>query len=134
MRKGRRGFVSLVSLVLGAVVLSGFDGAARADGDAVRGKRIFKKCAVCHSLKPGKIKIGPPLHGVFDREAGSVKRFRYSKAMKSADIVWSRETLDRYLAAPKKFVPGNRMPFPGLKDAGERAGLIAYLERAARGE
>jgi cytochrome c len=122
------------SVLVGAIALAGFAGPAGAQGDAERGKQVFKKCADCHSLEPGKVKIGPPLHGVFGRKAGSVQGFRYSKAMKSADIVWSADILDKYLAAPKTFVPGNRMPFPGLKKAADRADLIVYLEQASGAE
>lgn len=129
MTKGRSG---ILSVLVGAVALAGFAGPAGAEGDAERGKQVFRKCAMCHSLEPGKTKIGPPLHGVLGRKAGSVKGFRYSKAMKSADVVWTADTLDKYLSAPKTFVPGNRMPFPGLKKATERADLIAYLEQATR--
>jgi cytochrome c len=123
-----------LSVLVGAIALAGFAGPAGAEGDAKRGEQVFKKCAVCHSLEPGKVKIGPPLHGVFGRKAGSVQGFRYSKAMKSADIVWSADILDKYLAAPKTFVPGNRMPFPGLKKAADRPDLIVYLEQASGAE
>jgi cytochrome c len=128
-----KGFSGIIAVVVVAVMLAGFGGPASADGDAGHGKQVFKKCAVCHSLEPGKVKIGPPLHGLLGRKAGTVKRFNYSGAMKSANVVWSLETLDKYLAAPKKFIPGNRMPFPGLPNAKDRADLIAYLNQAARG-
>ena len=118
--------------MVGATVLAGFATLAHADGDAARGKQVFKKCTACHSLQAGKIKIGPPLHGVFGRKAGTVDRFKYSKAMKSAGIDWSPETLDKYLAAPKKFIPRNRMPFPGIKKSQDRADLIAYLLQATK--
>lgn len=65
--------------------------------------------------------------GVIGRKAGTGQGYRYSSAMKAADFTWTAETIDRYLAAPKKFVPGNKMPFPGLKQADDRANVIAYI-------
>ena len=96
--------------------------------DATRGETLFKACAACHSLKPGQNKVGPSLHGVIGREAGSAEKFNYSPAMRKAEYVWTAETLDAYLADPKGYVPGNRMPFPGIRDAAKRADLIAYLQ------
>ncbi|PIW26493.1 MAG: cytochrome c family protein [Rhodospirillales bacterium CG15_BIG_FIL_POST_REV_8_21_14_020_66_15] len=100
---------------------------AKAAGDAAKGEKVFRKCAACHSLEAGKIKVGPPLDDLFGRKSGSIEGFRYSKAMKSAGIVWTPDTLDRYLAAPREVVPGNRMPFPGLSKERDRADLIAFL-------
>lgn len=121
---------SLPSLAIATAALWLFAaGPAAAEADAARGEQLFKRCAACHSLEPGTAKIGPSLAGIFGRSAGTVEGFRYSEAMKAADVVWSAETLDSYLADPKGFIPGNRMPFPGLKNAGERAALIEYLAR-----
>lgn len=117
-------------ILLSFILLSIAAGAAQAEGDAVKGKSAFQACTACHSLDPGKVKVGPPLQGVFGRKAGSVAGFRYSPAMQKSDVVWSEETLDRYLASPKEFIPGNRMPFPGIKDGAKRQDLIAYLKEA----
>ena len=119
---------SVVLCVSAVCVLA--DGALAA-GDPEKGANVFRRCAACHSLEPGKIKVGPPLAGLIGRKAGTVERFRYSSAMKSADVVWTAETLDKYLAAPKTFIPGNRMPFPGLKDSQDRADVISYLKKVA---
>ena len=105
---------------------------ALAAGDPAKGKSAFQACAACHSLEAGKSKVGPSLSGVFGRKAGSLAGFNYSPAMKQADVVWSEETLNRYIASPKEFIPGNRMPFPGIKDDAKRQDLIAYLMEAAR--
>lgn len=75
---------------------------------------------------------GPNLHGVVGRKIGSVKGFRYSKAMKKADFVWDEERLDAYLANPRKYLPKNRMSFPGLKKAKDRADVIAYLKSMSK--
>lgn len=120
---------SAVSL---ALVCALFSGSALAEGDAKKGKKVYNKCKACHSLKEGKKKIGPSLHGVFGRVSGTVEKFKYSKAMKEAAIEWNETTLDEYLAAPKKYVPGTKMVFVGLKKAPDRENLIAYLKDATQ--
>ena len=103
-------------------------GTARAeDGDAVAGKEIFKKCALCHSPDAGVNKIGPSLHGIVGRHSGSIESFNYSPAMKSFDKVWDAAQLDTYLVDPRAVVPGTKMIFPGLKDEKDRQNVIAYL-------
>jgi nitrite reductase (NO-forming) len=82
---------------------------------------------VCHSLEPGKNILGPSLAGIIGRKAGAEPGYSYSPAMKQENIVWDTNTLDRYLADPQKMVPGNKMPFPGLKTEQDRADVIAYL-------
>ncbi|MGH8608415.1 MAG: c-type cytochrome [Gammaproteobacteria bacterium] len=94
--------------------------------DAKAGAEVFKKCATCHSTDGSK-RTGPTLVGVVGRKAGSVPEFRYSRAMKSATVVWDDKSLDAYLAAPRKFIPGNVMAFSGLTKSEGRANLIAYL-------
>ena len=84
-------------------------------GDAAAGRLVFRKCQACHSIEPGKNMLGPSLAGVIGRKAGTEAGYNYSPAMKSADIVWNPQTLDQYLTDPAKVVPGNKMPFPGLK-------------------
>jgi cytochrome c len=87
---------------------------------------VFNQCAVCHSTD-GSNGTGPTLKGLFGRPAGSVLGFRYSRAMRGAGIVWDAKALDDYLRSPQDFIPGNVMPFSGVPDSAERAGLIAYL-------
>jgi cytochrome c len=71
---------------------------------------------------------GPSLAGIWGRKAGSLASFhRYSPALKGADVTWTAETLDPWLRDPARYIPGNRMTFPGVKDAQARADLIAYL-------
>jgi cytochrome c len=107
-------------------------GAARADGDPVRGEARFQECAACHKLDSGSNGIGPSLHGVFERKAGALADFRYSPALKRSGIVWSPQTLEAYLADPQAVVPGNRMPYAGMANPADRADLIAYLATASR--
>ena len=117
-----------------AAVLAG--GPAFADGDPAAGKKAFRKCGACHTVQAGKNRVGPSLAGIADRKAGGVEGFKYSKAMLEFGAgggVWDAATLDAYLADPRGFIKGNKMAFPGLKDAQERADVIAYL-KAADGE
>jgi cytochrome c len=118
-----RGVILIAALMLLA-------GAARADGDAARGEKRFEECATCHTLERGVNNVGPSLYGVVGRKAGEIADFRYSPAMKRSGITWTAQTLDMFIADPQKEVPGNRMPFAGMPDAGERADLIAYLMKA----
>ncbi|MGH6980491.1 MAG: c-type cytochrome [Stellaceae bacterium] len=97
------------------------------DGDATEGRIVFRKCAVCHSLTPGKNLVGPSLANIVGRASGTVPDFAYSDAMKNARLIWDATTLDKYLIDPQKLVPGNHMPFPGLKSDHDRADVIAYL-------
>ena len=102
------------------------------EGDPVKGKRIFGLCASCHSLKPGEIRVGPPLAGLFGRRAGSVQGFRYSQALKNAPLIWDAKTLDPWLANPRKLIPGNRMPFSGPRKKEHRVDVIAFLKQATK--
>lgn len=107
-------------------------GAARADGDAGRGEKRFEECATCHSTQAGVNGVGPSLHDLFGRKAGSLDDYRYSPAMRRSGITWTPQTLATFIADPQKAVPNNRMPFAGMPDAAERADLIAYLEKASK--
>src|ERR1700722_4081474 len=101
-------------------------------GDTKNGKAVFEKCAACHSLEAGKNDIGPSLAGIFGRKAGSLEDFRYSSAMKRSNVTWDEHTLDAFIEDPQAFIPGNRMPFDGLKDKQDRDDLLAYLKLATK--
>lgn len=88
----------------------------------------FAQCAACHAVTPGKNGIGPTLAGVVGRTAGSMPGFAYSKAMVSYGAVWDDTTLDAYLAAPMKTVPGTKMSYAGLSKGEDRKELIEYLK------
>ena len=107
-------------------------GAAHADGDAVRGEARFQDCAACHRLEAGTNNVGPSLHGIFTRKAGEIADFRYSPAIKRSGIVWTPETLDKFITDPQAAVPGNRMPYAGMASASDRADLITYLSKASQ--
>lgn len=105
---------------------------AAAAGDIAKGKKVFNKCKACHVADTEKNRIGPHLVGMFGRKAGSVEKFKYSKAMKNSGIVWTEETLDAYLKKPRSFIKGTKMAFAGLKKDQDRADLIAYLKSVTR--
>jgi nitrite reductase (NO-forming) len=96
-------------------------------GDAARGKAVYRKCQACHSLAEGKNGVGPSLAGIVGKKAASVPNYNYSQAMRDSKLTWDAATLDAYLNDPQKVVPGNKMPFPGLKTENERSALVAFL-------
>lgn len=98
-------------------------------GDPGHGEAVFtQQCAVCHSAaRGGPTLVGPNLFGVVGRPAGALKGFTYSAAMKSTGFAWSSEKLHEYLAAPSSTVPGNHMPYAGLKSPTQLDDLLAYL-------
>jgi cytochrome c len=107
-----------------------------AEGDLGRGRLLYSRaCAACHSLKPDVNMTGPSLAGLLGRKAAGLASFpRYSAAMKAAQHVWDEGTLDIWLTDPAAMIPGNRMTFPGLKEASGRADLLAFLkDRTAPG-
>jgi len=95
------------------------------------GKKVFKKCRACHVADKEKNRVGPHLVGLFDRKAGLVGNYRYSKAMKKAGeegLVWTDETLDEFLQAPKKFIPKTKMALRGIKKEDQRHDLLCYIK------
>ena len=102
-----------------------------ADGDPAAGKLVFRKCQVCHSLDPGKDILGPSLAGIIGRKSGAEPNYAYSPALKDANLTWDAKTLDAYLDDPQKIVPGNKMPFPGLKTPQDRSDVIAFIASPA---
>lgn len=97
-------------------------------GDAVKGKDVFRRCAICHNAdKGGGNGLGPNLFGIVGRKAGSLPNFSYSAAMKNSGIVWSQDKLTAYATHPAAVVPGNRMAFAGIGNPEMVSDLVAYL-------
>lgn len=124
----RRSFYSLA-----AVVASAFPSLANDIGQADKGEAVFRECARCHSVGQGaKNRVGPHLNGIFGRRAAAVDGFSYSNGltrMGKDGLVWDFDLLDRYVENPKAFASDTRMAYKGLKDAGQRADLLAFLRR-----
>ncbi|WP_294266645.1 cytochrome c family protein [uncultured Sphingomonas sp.] len=97
-------------------------------GDATKGKTDFATCSTCHAVEAGVNKIGPSLHAVVGRKAGSVAGYSYSTANKGSGITWTEDKLFQYLQNPQRVVPGTKMAFAGWSDAQKRADVIAYLK------
>jgi len=110
-------------------------GSASAEGDAAKGKKIYKRCIACHNINKEKNKIGPHLVDIVGRKAGIVEKYKYSKALlaKAAEgLVWDKASLSAYLEKPKGFIPKGKMPFAGLRKPADRDNVIAYLEEAGK--
>ena len=118
----------LVAALLAAAPASGL---AQPAGDAGKGQALYAQCAACHEIETDANTLGPTLKGVMGRKAGGLDGYNYSGPMKRADITWTAQTLDAFLADPQATVPGTKMPFAGMPDTGDRAALVAYIQSKA---
>src|SRR6266566_9600108 len=122
----RYGVIALATIALLSPALA-------QNGDASRGQQDFRACAPCHSLEPDRNMTGPSLAKLWGRKAGSLPSFeRYSDALKSSGIIWEDRSLDGWLTDPEGMVPDNEMPFNGIKNARDRADLLAFLKDATK--
>ena len=96
-------------------------------GDAAKGEAVFIQCKTCHVTDAGQNRIGPSLHQIVGRAAGTVPGYSYSPANKNSGITWSKEKLFQYLENPQRVVPGTKMAFAGIQDPQKRADLIEWL-------
>ena len=120
------------SVVFAAVLLLAIPAIAPA-ADVAAGQAAFARCKICHSVQAGAPSpVGPNLHGVFGRKAGTAAGYEFSDAMKKSGIVWDEATMADYNRDPKAKVPGTKMVFNGVKNAGQLADLVAYLKQATQ--
>ncbi|MDJ0683261.1 MAG: cytochrome c family protein [Alphaproteobacteria bacterium] len=119
--------------LLAAALFLALGGAAHAEGDPDKGKRVFAKCKACHVVDSEKNRVGPHLVGVIGREAAVVEGFKYSKAMADSGLVWDEPTLNAYLENPRKYLKGTKMAFAGLRKEQDRLDVIAYLKQFSGG-
>ena len=128
-RRMGSGRLALIAAIIGAMT------STAGAGDVKRGKRVFNKCKACHTLVANKHRIGPSLVGIFGRTAGTMPKYRYSKAMKKAGVdglVWTPGIMKEYLAKPRTYIKGTKMTFVGLKKERDRDDLIAFLREATK--
>jgi cytochrome c len=126
-------------VLTGLVAVGGFAASlpdwSHAAADTNKGAQVFRQCLACHSLEPDRHLTGPSLANIWGRKAGTTEGFyRYSNALKSANITWNADTLDAWLKNPAVFVPNNYMWFAGIESPQARQDLIAYLKVATSGE
>ena len=106
---------------------------ARAEGDPDMGKRQFAPCSACHTVEEGgAAKLGPNLHDVFGRKAGTKADFAYSDALKNSGITWDSDKINSWITKPAALVPGTKMAFLGISNETVRANIIAYLQQATK--
>jgi cytochrome c len=122
------------SALAACALAAALTGPVRADliGNAAEGEKVFaRECATCHQIGDGAVhRTGPHLNRVFDRPAGSLGDFAYSRPltrMGADGLVWKLDTLEAYIENPRALVSGTRMSYRGLRDPERRADLLAYL-------
>lgn len=129
----RRLYVSAAALIVAVLALTaGLPGHAQqpalADGDPEAGQWAYRQCATCHAFDPQQRKLGPHLDGIIGRPAAALDGYRYSQALRKADLVWTKDALARYITDPRGFVPGGTMVIP-VRDPAQVPDIIAYLEQ-----
>ena len=127
MRRAIFAMAALLAVVAPAVADSELD-TRLAAANQKRGQLLYMVCKACHDDEAGlPHKVGPNLHGMFGRKAGTAEGFRYTDALVKSGIVWTPETMDAWLKQPGALVPGNGMAFAGIANDADRASLIAWL-------
>jgi cytochrome c len=124
--RARIGTPALIS----TLIILGLAAPATAAGSAARGKEVFQRCGLCHSLAEGENGVGPSLHGLFARKAGTASGYNFSKAMRNSGIVWTEAALKKFLADPQAAVPGTKMETGAVDNPEALDDLLAYLKAA----
>lgn len=115
------------------MLITGCGGEPAPTSPAPSAPAAVAQCAACHTFeKDGPRRTGPNIHGIIGQVAGTRPGFTYSAALKNSGITWTPETLDAYITAPSKSVPGTRMGFTGEPDATKRKAIIAYIQSGAK--
>jgi cytochrome c len=132
MKKVAAFFMCFSLLVTPAFGFDSADTSISETGDPEAGRVVFQKCGACHNLERNAAPtVGPNLDNIFGRIAGTSESYTgYSKALRDSGIVWSEKELDNWLRDPNNYLPGNKMPFAGLRAEQDRADLIAYIRNA----
>ena len=127
LRRAILAMTALLCVVAQPAAASDLD-ARLAVANMKRGQLLYMVCKACHDVEGGlPHKVGPNLHGMFGRKAGTAEGFKYTDAMAKSGLVWTPETMDEWLRQPGALVPGNGMAFAGIANDADRASLIAWL-------
>ena len=101
-------------------------------GSVDHGKKVFKKCSACHSIKKGgRNNIGPALYNVLGRNMGALEDYKYSKALVAFGKDWTFQEMNSFLIKPASYIKGTKMAFAGLKKEKDRASVILYMNANA---
>lgn len=126
------GFKAFFGVAVTALVATSTMAMAQDAGDPEEGENFFRRCQACHMVgENAQSRVGPPLNDLIGRQAGTFEGFNYSPAMTEAGengLVWNADTISAYLESPRDYIPGNKMAFPGVRNAEDRRNVIAYLE------
>lgn len=125
------GIFGSATLITPSAVADAGDVTLSKQGNADKGRRVFNRCKACHNLTAAnRTRLGPNLDALFGRKAGTASNYKYSRALKDADFVWTEAHLNDWLTKPNTFLPGNKMQFAGVRREQDRKDLIAYLRKA----
>lgn len=102
--------------------------ASNVECDMAAAKRAFAKCAACHQIESDINSAGPTLKNIVGRKSADIDGFRYSRALRELNMVWTTENLDAFIAAPQKIAPGTSMAFSGVADVEDRKLLLCYMQ------